>query len=432
MLDCVTAYAYELRTSANRTELKADTFHTVEPLPVVAVSKPAGQSMELTLDWSHRCDRAQYVAARAVDHDGNKGRVSNVMRVLVPCPPTTTTVWPSTLASHNGQSAYGDSNGLNNGSSSPPQWFSGNGLSTVHWAAIVASSCVAILILILVVYFVVDARRRKDKEQSQTNKPKFAFVAPVTANAGLYPANDKDKCASLSQHHNYNHNHNHNHNQTEKGEMRMDGADSMKAPAVIYGDGKTVPVHWSASQLLQEHERRHSPYGQHENDLQYQQQQQQGNNDAMYSAGAPNGSYSHPYGGGGGGGSHHDSLVFSGSYHLNTASATYGHNSDETATINIYSSNGTASTTPPSESLVSIANESNHGGDYRPYSIDYEVSSSMEHDGYSVQPKSASRPPTLPKSDPYARLAPRLSHLPLHGSFTSLASERKKRNVTQV
>ena len=38
----------------------------------------------------------------------------------------------------------------------------------------------------------------------------------------------------------------------------------------------------------------------------------------------------------------------------------------------------------------------------------------------------------MPKSDPSARLAFRLSHLPLHGSFTSLAGERKKCNITHI
>jgi len=374
--DVGTAYAYELRISPSRTELRPDTFALVEPLPVVSSSKPSGEGMELTVDFT-RCDRSFYCAARAIDRRGNKGRISNIVQVFMPCPPTTTTSWPSTLPSMNSQGF--------NGNSLPPQWFSG-GLSTVHWAAIVASSCVAILILILVIYFVVDAKRRKEKEMK--TKPKFAFVPPV--NSTLYPAEKEIKC-----------------------DDSKDMMDDVKPPATIY-DGKTVPVHWSASQLLQEHERRHSPYGQNESENPYSCNE-------TYSQ---NGTYPHAYNQGTG--SRHSS-VFSGSYHLNTASATYG-NSDETAIINIYSSNGTASTTPPSESLASLPNLSESHRDYRPYSVDYEASS-LEHDGYLAHPKA--RPPTFPKADP-SRLGPRLSSLPLQGSFTSLASERKKRNVTQV
>ena len=169
-----------------------------------------------------------------------------------------------------------------------------------------------------------------------------------------------------------------------------------KSAITIY-DGRTVPVHWSASQLLQEHERRHSPYGQ--NDGEHFGNESGSNQADNVSRG---------------------SAPFSGSYHLGSGSATYGI-ADDMAT-NLYSHNDT----PPSETR-----------DFRPYSIEYE-GSSVEHDHNYMPPTNNNinkmRPPTFPKPvSASASVASRLATLPLHGSFSSLASERKKqRNVTQV
>ncbi len=90
--------------------------------------------MDLTLMDFDRYDRWFYAAIRAVDRRGNRGRVSNLVQLWMPSPPTTTTtpapVWPATSLYVNDV---------------PPQWFAGGGLSTVHWAAIVAGICVAFI-----------------------------------------------------------------------------------------------------------------------------------------------------------------------------------------------------------------------------------------------------------------------------------------------
>ena len=355
--DVGTAYTYELRLSSNKTWLKMPAlFQQAEALPA-APPRPSGDQMDLTLMDFDRFDRWFYAAIRAVDRRGNRGRISNLVQLWMPSPPTTTTplmpLWPSTSLSVNDL---------------PPQWFNG-GLSTVHWAAIVAGICVALLILVLAIYFVVAAKRRKDKEQNANNNkngpPKFAYVPAVSST--LYSENGKaastnDLAVSPSK----------------------EILSQYQSGAVTIYDGRTVPVHWSASQLLQEHERRHSPYGQNEA------------GDFM----APN-----------------DAAFISGSYHLNSGSAIYGGLvPQDPSGQNVYHSSQSA--TPPS--------------DYRPYSIDYEGSSSTaEQDaaGYGYPTNSKPRPPTFPKPRNGNGL---LAHLPLHGSFTSLTSERKKRNVTQV
>lgn len=354
-------------------------------LSVVVSSQPSGQEMETTIDF-RRFDETFYVAVRAVDARGNNGRVSNIVQVYMPSPPTTTTSAPVTSSPVNSQSY--------NGNNLTPQWFTG-GLSTVHWAAIVAGICVAILILILVVYFIVHARRGKEKQVK--NPAKFAFVAPVTNT--LYPS-EKEKTTDQEIANQYK---------------------ASSAASIIY-DGKTVPVHWSASQLLQEHERRQSPYGHHESPAEHQP-----DGSVTYSNHSNYTNQFNIQSEAGLSGSRH-SAVFSGSYHLNSASATYGTASNEDVPVNIYSSNGTASITPPIDSFASLPCPS----DYRSYSVDYEVSSSEHQDSPAYFPPKPHRPPTFPKPDPSRLLCPRLSNLPLHGSFTSLASDRKKRNVTQV
>lgn len=378
-----TAYAYELRLASNKTWLKSTAlFQQAEVLPGAPAPRPSGDQMDLTLMDFDRYDRWFYAAIRAVDRRGNRGRISNLVRLWMPSPPTTTTppapLWPSTSLSVNDL---------------PPQWFNG-GLSTVHWAAIVAGICVALLILVLAIYFVVAAKRRRDKEQNaaaigsnnnpsgKNGPPKFAYVPAIS-----FPSSEGGhqlKSASTAD---------------LAGSSLPDKEilSQYQSGAVTIYDGRTVPVHWSASQLLQEHERRHSPYGQNEP------------SDFM----TPN-----------------DAAFISGSYHLNSGSAIYGGLiPQQQQQQNVYSSQ---SATPPS--------------DYRPYSIDYEggSSSTAEQDavagygGYTINSNTKPRPPTFPK--------PRVSvnstagsgsgglsnHLPLHGSFTSLTSERKKRNVTQV
>jgi hypothetical protein len=324
--------------------------------------------MDLTLMDFDRYDRWFYAAIRAVDRRGNRGRVSNLVQLWMPSPPTTTTtpapVWPATSLSVNDV---------------PPQWFAGGGLSTVHWAAIVAGICVALLILVLAVYFVIAAKRRKDKEQnSKSGPPKFAYV-PTTVSSALYPAPENNKSVSTID--------------LASVDQNKEILSQYQSGAVTIYDGRTVPVHWSASQLLQEHERRHSPCGQNE----------------------PSDHFTAP----------NDSAFISGSYHLNSGSAIYGgmiHPDQQ----NIFTQSS-ASATPPS-------------ADYRPYSVDYEGSSSVDQDGgyYPTTTAAAhnnntkSRPPTFPKPTSVNGTGRLLSHLPLHGSFTSLASERKKRNVTQV
>lgn len=386
--DVGTAYTYEIRLSSNKTWLRMPAlFQQAETLPGIPAPRPSGEQMDLTLMDFDRFDRWFYAAVRAVDRRGNRGRISNVVQLWMPSPPTTTTpvapLWPSTSLSVNDL---------------PPQWFNG-GLSTVHWAAIVAGVCVALLILVLAVYFVIAAKRRRDKEQNAANSsnnnkngpPKFAYVPSVSSSA-LYNHSDGNggpiKSASTA-------------------DLAGSSASSLpnkeilsqyQSGAVTIYDGRTVPVHWSASQLLQEHERRHSPYGQQNIDH--------------------GGEFMTP----------NDSAFISGSYHLNTGSAIYGgliHPSqqDHQHQNGVYSSH---SATPPS--------------DYRPYSIDYEGSSSTaEQDAIAGYGPSSSnslggnstkpRPPTFPKPRVNGQL---MSHLPLHGSFTSLTSERKKRNVTQV
>ncbi|XP_057378167.1 calcium-activated chloride channel regulator 1-like [Daphnia carinata] len=364
--DIGTAYTYELRMASNKTWLKSQsTFQQAETLPA-PTPRSSGDAMDLTLMDFDRYDRWFYAAIRAVDRRGNRGRISNLVQLWMPSPPTTTTtpapVWPATSLSVNDV---------------PPQWFNGGGLSTVHWAAIVAGICVALLILVLAVYFVVAAKRRKDKEQnSKSGPPKFAYV-PTTVSSTLYPT-PETKSASTTD--------------LAIQDQNKEILSQYQSGAVTIYDGRTVPVHWSASQLLQEHERRHSPCGQNE----------------------PSDHFSAP----------NDSAFISGSYHLNSGSAIYGgmiHPDQQ----NIYTQSS-SSATPPS-------------ADYRPYSVDYEGSSSVEQDGGYGYPtahnnNTKSRPPTFPKptsviGNGTGRL---MSHLPLHGSFTSLASERKKRNVTQV
>lgn len=356
--DVGTAYTYELRLSSNKTWLKTPIlFQQAEVLPG-APPRPSGDQMDLTLMDFDRFDRWFYAAIRAVDRRGNRGRISNLVQLWMPSPPTSTTpqmpLWPSTSLSVNDL---------------PPQWFNG-GLSTVHWAAIVAGICVALLILVLAVYFVVAAKRRKDKEQNANNNkngpPKFAYVPAVSST--LY--SEHGKSASI------------NDLATSPNKEIL---SQYQSGAVTIYDGRTVPVHWSASQLLQEHERRQSPYG-HNDPVDFM---------------APN-----------------DAAFISGSYHLNSGSAIYGGLVPQEQQ-NAYHSSQSA--TPPS--------------DYRPYSVDYEGSSTAEQDagaagygGYSTSSKP--RPPTFPK--PRANGNGMMSHLPLHGSFTSLTSERKKRNVTQV
>jgi hypothetical protein len=129
----------------------------------------------------------------------------------------------------------------------PPQWFAGGGLSTVHWAAIVAGICVALLILVLAVYFVIAAKRRKDKEQnSKSGPPKFTYV-PTTDSSALYPAPENKSVSTID---------------LASVDQNKEILSQYQSGAVTIYDGRTVPVHWSASQLLQEHERRHSPCGQ--------------------------------------------------------------------------------------------------------------------------------------------------------------------------
>jgi len=230
-----------------------------------------------------------------------------------------------------------------------------------------------------------------------------------------------------------------------------------------------VPVHWSASQLLQEHERRHSPYG-HADYL---------HAGADYTP-SVNGGGGYGYAGG------RDSSVFSGSYHLNTASAVYDQEPTPASAgvgPGVYYGVGvraSASATPPSESLASLPNMAEYRSSY---SVDYEASSLDQHVHSQVSTRLPSftefyrvfRPDTsrglecwgerlardvvtLPDADcktprfsfvlvrfgtlqlerggrglsVAGKLGPLLSSLPLQGSFTSLASERKKRNVTQV
>lgn len=352
--------------ASNKTWLKSQsTFQQAETLPA-PTPRSSGDAMDLTLMDFDRYDRWFYAAIRAVDRRGNRGRISNLVQLWMPSPPTTTTtpapVWPATSLSVNDV---------------PPQWFAGGGLSTVHWAAIVAGICVALLILVLAVYFVIAAKRRKDKEQnSKSGPPKFAYVPTTTPNSTLYPTPENKSISTID---------------LADQDQNKEILSQYQSGAVTIYDGRTVPVHWSASQLLQEHERRHSPCGQNE----------------------PNDHFTAP----------NDSAFISGSYHLNSGSAIYGgmiHPDQQ----NIYTQSS-ASATPPS-------------ADYRPYSVDYEGSSSVDQDGgyypSGHNNNTKSRPPTFPKptsvvGNGTGRL---MSHLPLHGSFTSLASERKKRNVTQV
>ena len=208
--------------------------------------------------------------------------------------------------------------------------------------------------------------------------PQFAYAPSVTST--LYPS-EKEVASSTSP---------------SPASHDKEMLSQYKSAITIY-DGRTVPVHWSASQLLQEHERRHSPYD-----------TEPFHNDSTHADNVSRGSG-----------------PFSGSYHLSSGSATYGMADADAAGGHLYSNNA-ASSTPPS--------------DYRPYSIEYE-GSSVEHDNYTpMMAHSATsnnsssnnnnnsskpgRPPTFPKPTSVARL---------HGSFSSLASERKKqRNVTQV
>ena len=418
------AYTYELRLASNKTWLRIpSTFQQAEALPG-STPGASGEVMDLTLMDFDRYDRYFYAAVRAVDRRGNRGRISNLVQLWMPSPPTTTTqqpapLWPSSSLSVNDL---------------PPQWFSGGGLSTVHWAAIVAGICVALLILILAVYFVVAAKRRKDKEQQHNNingttksgPPKFAYVPTTTAGHVVgYPTSPEShlKSASTSDlptgHQNgtdMQQDHYRNTGTLQSKEI----LSQYQSGAVTIYDGRTVPVHWSASQLLQEHERRHSPYGQNEPS-------------ASPVAGemilTPN-----------------DSAFISGSYHLNSGSAIYGglihpdlQQQQQLQQPQHYQQqpqhyqSSASSATPPS--------------DYRPYSVDYEGSSSTAemHDtgsGVGVNggyyPAKPARPPTFPKpgtvnNNNNTGTGRLMSHLPHHGSFTSLASERKKqRNVTQV
>jgi hypothetical protein len=124
----------------------------------------------------------------------------------------------------------------------------------------------------MAVYFVIAAKKRKDKEQnSKSGPPKFAYV-PTTVSSALYPAPIQLDLASVDQ--------------------NKEILSQYQSGAVTIYDGRTVPVHWSASQLLQEHERRHSPCGQTE----------------------PSDHFTAPS---------NDSAFISGSYHLNSGSAIY-------------------------------------------------------------------------------------------------------------
>ena len=226
--------------------------------------------------------------------------------------------------------------------------------------------------------------------------PQFAYAPSVTST--LYPCEKEVVSASASP---------------SPASHDKEMLSHYKSAITIY-DGRTVPVHWSASQLLQEHERRHSPYD-----------ADPFHNDSTQADNVSRGSG-----------------PFSGSYHLSSGSATYGLADADSAAVaaaaaaaaaHLYANNA-SSATPPS--------------DYRPYSIEYE-GSSVEHDNYTPMIANAisagssasstsnnnnnncnssssksGRPPTFPKPTSAARL---------HGSFSSLASERKKqRNVTQV
>jgi hypothetical protein len=221
--------------------------------------------MDLTLMDFDRYDRWFY-AAIVISRRQSSIVYSNLVQLWMPSPPTTTTtpapVWPATSLSVNDV---------------PPQWFAGGGLSTVHWAAIVAGICVALLILVLAVYFVIAAKRRKDKEQnSKSGPPKFTYV-PTTDSSALYPAPENKSVSTID---------------LASVDQNKEILSQYQSGAVTIYDGRTVPVHWSASQLLQEHERRHSPCGQNE----------------------PSDHFTAPS---------NDSAFISGSYHLNSGSAIY-------------------------------------------------------------------------------------------------------------
>ena len=191
------AAVYELRLTPNRSELRhADTFAQVELLPFAApeVAPQAGAEVRVGVEM-RRCDAQLYAALRARDAAGNAGRVSNVVGVLVPCPPPPTTAEPTLLWSAGAVDGVdGAANHLGKlGSLAPgPQWFSG-GLSAVHWAAIVASSCVALLVLVLAVYFVVDAKRRKQKVSPPPPPP----PPPPPSGWSLSRASQTTDCSTL-------------------------------------------------------------------------------------------------------------------------------------------------------------------------------------------------------------------------------------------
>jgi hypothetical protein len=104
------------------------------------------------------------------------------------------------------------------------------------------------LILVLAVYFVIAAKRRKDKEQnSKSGPPKFTYV-PTTDSSALYPAPENNKSVSTID--------------LASVDQNKEILSQYQSGAVTIYDGRTVPIHWSTTQLLQEHERRHSPCGQ--------------------------------------------------------------------------------------------------------------------------------------------------------------------------
>ncbi|XP_065575983.1 calcium-activated chloride channel regulator 2-like isoform X2 [Artemia franciscana] len=321
------AKSYDLRYSTSLDDL----YDSFDEQPSIALSEAplaAGSETEYTFRFTHY-DKPYYFALRAVDENNNQGKLSNSVEVFIPAPPTTST------------------------SSTTPMPYATDTVSEddIHLtvgaiAGIAAGGFLAVILIITFSCCAVSRRKEKGKCMKEN-----ALKNPTIYTSGQI------KTSAL------------------KDSSRNNSIDTVDSAA----KSVTQPVHWTASQLLTEHERRQTPAG----------------TAHIYPNYRPNPSSDYSY--------LNESYLQVGSVYSGYQSQQdYGFRNEER--YGPYGGGGSPRSGSYSAPSDGFPPPYDNSGDYQKVP-----------------------PPTLPKPKIILKASPNLQ-----GSVTSLASDRKRRNITQV
>ncbi|CAL4066566.1 unnamed protein product, partial [Meganyctiphanes norvegica] len=226
--DWGTAHHYEAVLADSWTEAKAFAGEKVNnmPMPLPAGSK---QTMQVLIE---KYEKNIYVAIRALDEVGNYGGVSNIATIWVPHPPVTMRTPTSPQTNHRKEASMGSTETISSGITQPVRV---SGLN-IDDMTIILGAVTGFLIVIAVIVTFCYLHVARKKKQQRKNESEILSEGQHTASKGnlSLPLEQYERCNSSES--------------------------PIKTVEVISKDVRNLsPVpSWTASTLLQEHERRFS------------------------------------------------------------------------------------------------------------------------------------------------------------------------------